>query len=494
MSSSVLCVTPETALSEALPDCLAGRVLAPLAEMDIRSVEDLYDCIAGVGGNWYRQFAGITREDASALVDWLAENAREVGEVTEVFYPSGCRRAALPAATESVVTALETLHLSETLSGRSRSNRGASNEIDADDDLDAVRVWLDARSANPNTRAQYQKEMERFVLWCTVELGRAMSDVTAREAALYPKWLEMLGRTAPKVWEQNWRVAQDRWIGPKNVERLSPLWRPFNGPLAHASRKSALTIVRLAFGFLTRTGYLRFNPFDQISSKVRFLPGEGAPKAFADRSLTPDQWQAVLDYLNTLEVNASSLRLRVIFALGKGLGMRASEMLNARTGWIVERRIGDENMRMIEIVGKGDKIRRLPLSDEAYADINAYLAARGLDIAELNPADTPLLANLGIGRKSTHPGMSRSGLHRALLTFFEGAAARAQETSPADAAKLRASSAHWLRHTFATSALKVMDINVVQNALGHASIGTTSRYLTPEESQIAAGLKRLGGF
>ncbi|MDY6011061.1 MAG: phage integrase family protein, partial [Duodenibacillus sp.] len=212
MSSSVLCVTPETALSEALPDCLAGRVLAPLAEMDIRSVEDLYDCIAGVGGNWYRQFAGITREDASALVDWLAENAREVGEVTEVFYPSGCRRAALPAATESVVTALETLHLSETLSGRSRSNRGASNEIDADDDLDAVRVWLDARAANPNTRAQYQKEMERFVLWCTVELGRAMSDVTAREAALYPKWLEMLGRTAPKVWEQNWRVAQDRWI------------------------------------------------------------------------------------------------------------------------------------------------------------------------------------------------------------------------------------------------------------------------------------------
>lgn len=30
-----------------------------------------------------------------------------------------------------------------------------------------------------------------------------------------------------------------------------------------------------------------------------------------------------------------------------------------------------------------------------------------------------------------------------------------------------------------------MDINIVQNAMGHASIGTTSRYLTPEESQIA---------
>ena len=36
-----------------------------------------------------------------------------------------------------------------------------------------------------------------------------------------------------------------------------------------------------------------------------------------------------------------------------------------------------------------------------------------------------------------------------------------------------------------------MDINIVQNAMGHASIGTTSRYLTPEESQIAQAMKRM---
>ena len=56
---------------------------------------------------------------------------------------------------------------------------------------------------------------------------------------------------------------------------------------------------------------------------------------------------------------------------------------------------------------------------------------------------------------------------------------------------MRASSTHWLRHTFATTALKQMDINVVQNAMGHASIGTTSRYLTPEEAQIARAMKKM---
>lgn len=36
-----------------------------------------------------------------------------------------------------------------------------------------------------------------------------------------------------------------------------------------------------------------------------------------------------------------------------------------------------------------------------------------------------------------------------------------------------------------------MDINVVQNAMGHASIGTTSRYLTPEDAQIAKAMKNM---
>ncbi len=495
-------ITPESLLSDVLPPSLTRRVCASLDELGVETVEDLYEAIANVGGNWYKSFTGVSRTDAKDLVDWLKSEASDVGEVTERFYPSGMAEtdssgnvpvpfAGVPALHPQ---SLEDLQLPCDLDGTSGTNRAELNSIEAANDLDAIRKWLNARAVNANTLSQYRKESERFLLWATMERGKPLSSLTAADAALYPVWLEKLGRTEPEDWARDWKLAQTVWIGPKNAPRLSETWRPFNGPLTISSRKTALTVVRILFGFLTKTGYLKFNPFDQISSKVRYLPGEGAPKAFADRSLTERQWNEVLEHLESMEDGEVKARLKVILSLGKGLGMRASEIIHARTGWIALRRIGDEDMTVIEIVGKGDKVRRLPLSDETLCAINTYLALRDLPDVHSAPVDTPLIANLGVGRRANATnknGISRSGIHKILTDFFEGAAAKAQDKSPADAAKLRAGSAHWLRHTFATTALKAMDLNVVQNAMGHASIGTTSRYLTPEEAQIAQAMKKM---
>lgn len=489
------CITPESLLRDTLPSETAERVCASLDDLGVETVEDLYEAVANVGGNWYKSFTGISREDAKTLVDWLSIHARDVGEVTERFYPSGTFESepteTLPAL---AVHSIDDLVLPQDLDGSAGSNRAELNSLEAVNDLDAIQKWLNARAVNANTLSQYRKESERFLLWSTMERGKPLSSLTAADAALYPVWLERLGRTEPEVWAKDWRLAQSVWIGPKNAPRLSETWRPFNGPLTISSRKTALTVVRILFGFLTKTGYLKFNPFDQISTKVRFLPGEGAPKAFADRSLTERQWDEVLEHLESMEDGQIKARLKVILSLGKGLGMRASEIIHARTGWIAVRRIGDEDMTVIEIVGKGDKVRRLPLSDSTLAAINDYLALRELPDVHTAPVDTPLIANLGVGRRgvqSNGDGISRSGVHKILTEFFEEAAAKVQDKSPADAAKLRAGSAHWLRHTFATTALKAMDINVVQNAMGHASIGTTSRYLTPEEAQIAQAMKKM---
>ena len=489
---------PDDLIADAIPAALVRRVAEPFETLGLATLEDLYELIASLGGNWYRQFPGVLREDALALVEWLRDNAGEIGEVTERFYPSGLAPAKdegeaagslVPARRETPT--LEELSLPSSLSGEFGTNRGNDNSLQAKNDKQAIEAWLLARAQNPNTNAQYRKEAERFLLWCTMEKGVAMSSISATEAAQYPKWLEELGRTDEALWARHWRLPQKTWIGKKNEPRLSPAWRPFNGPLSASSRKGAMTILRLLFSFLVKTGYLRFSPFDQISAKVRLLPGEGAPKAFADRSLTPEQWKEITSFLSGMKDSQTKARLEVILSLGKGLGMRASEMMNASAGWICVRRIGDEDMRVIEIVGKGDKIRRLPISDEAVSRINAYFALRGLPPVESCPPETPLIANLGKGPGSPTGGISRSGLYRALINFFREAARHVEEKSAADAAKLRASSTHWLRHTFATTALKQMDINVVQNAMGHASIGTTSRYLTPEEAQIARAMKKM---
>ena len=51
------------ALADVLPADLAHRVAAPLTEFGLLTPEDLYECAANVGGNWYRQLQGLSREE-----------------------------------------------------------------------------------------------------------------------------------------------------------------------------------------------------------------------------------------------------------------------------------------------------------------------------------------------------------------------------------------------------------------------------------------------
>ena len=412
-------------------------------------------------------------------------------------------RDRLPAPNPNIVP-FERIVLPLGLDGREGSNRAANHarSLEATDDLSAIRSWLLARANNVNTQGVYRKEAERFLLWCTQERQIALSSVGLEEASLYLRWLEQLGRMPDSLWAQQWNLPQHDWLGAKNTPRTDLHWRPFKAPLSHTSRKMALMTVRQLFNFLAKTGYIIHNPFDQITRKVPFLDGEGAPKEYADRSFSDDQWAQVSDIFVNMEDDEAKARLAVILMMGKGLGLRASEMLNARADWITERMVDGETIKVIEVIGKGDKVRRLPLQDEQVMMINHYLHWRELPELGLVAPETPLLASLGRGAQTQlsqgqglKRGFSRSGLYRTLEQFLENCAREIEGSEPMAAAKLRASSTHWLRHTFATTALKSnMPINVVQNAMGHASVATTSRYLTPEEAEVARAMKNMKVF
>ena len=144
------------------------------------------------------------------------------------------------------------------------------------------------------------------MLWCLLEKRVALSSARLDECADYLKWLEISDRETPENWQKSWIYPQETWIGPKNTPRESPDWKPFNSSLAYTSRKAASTIIRQLFSFLHKTGYLKFNPFDQIPAKVRFLPGEGKPKEFADRSLSPAQWEEIETHLAQLPLERAN--------------------------------------------------------------------------------------------------------------------------------------------------------------------------------------------
>lgn len=140
-------------------------------------------------------------------------------------------------------------------------------------------------------------------------------------------------------------------------------------------------------------------------------------------------------------------------------------------------------------MGKGDHERRLPVSDAQVDIINAYLEMRKHPAIGITDGDdVPILAS--VKKRGGHESLSRSGLYLILTEFFEKVAQSIEEERPQDASKLRTGSTHWLRHTFAVTSLEVMPINIVQTAMGHASIGTTSRYLTPDQREIYNAMKK----
>lgn len=530
-----------------LADRLSPEIALTLAAHEVETAEDLYECMA-TGATWFRAFTGIDAKRATELVRWMRDAGQAVGEVTERFFlPGKASEASVAGNTQEAgevtregtarsprngnvaagasnrprgvakvetekrtntgtallglsaahpgIVPLERIVLPAGLDGSQGLNRAPAFgcSLEARNDLEAIRTWLDARAGNPNTHANYRKEAERFLLWCLYERETALSSIKAGDASKYLRWLEELGRRDERDFKERWKLPAAVWIGPKNATRDSSAWRPFNGPLGSASRRNALVVVRQLCNFLKKTGYLIFNPFDQVSPKVPLLKGEGAPQAFADRSLTDMQWREIADRIELLPEGLPRERMRLILMLGKSLGLRASEMLEARASWIVERRVGFSVRPAIEVLGKGSKVRRLPLNAEQRDIIESAFRARGLPgYAGCDP-ETPLLVNLGRGR-NPHGPMSRSGLYRVLETFFDRVADEIALERPGDAAKLRAASTHWLRHTFAVTALTKTSVNVVQAAMGHASVATTGRYLAPEEEEMSKALESIRTF
>ena len=66
---------------------------------------------------------------------------------------------------------LELISLPDDLNGRHGTNRADTYAklIQADNDLDAIKVWLDEYKDSPQTYRNYRKEAERLLLWSIIE-------------------------------------------------------------------------------------------------------------------------------------------------------------------------------------------------------------------------------------------------------------------------------------------------------------------------------------
>ena len=191
--------------------------------------------------------------------------------------------------------------------------------------------------------------------------------------------------------------------------------------------------------------------------------------------LTKEQAQKLLDLPDTETLKG--LRDRAVLAVMLGCGLRRSEVAGLTYSHIAQR---DGLWVIVDLVGKGNRTRTVPMPSWAKAAIDAWTVAAGAAEGSLLPAeDARVFRSLRRGGHLDGDGMTDQAIADVVRAY--GAAL---------GVKL---AAHDVRRTFAKLAHRADGrLDQIQLTLGHASIKTTERYLGVEQDLTDAPCDRLG--
>jgi integrase/recombinase XerD len=186
------------------------------------------------------------------------------------------------------------------------------------------------------------------------------------------------------------------------------------------------------------------------------------PVNVAENLSLPRRWKRLPKALSDAEINRllepetpetpESLCDQAILELAYASGLRLAELKNLRLEQL------HLEAGFINVIGKGNKERVVPVGKKAVAALNRYLeVGRPKLVTPKSPATVFL---------------TRRGTPFASVTLWLHIKSRVHRTGAA-----RNITPHMLRHSFATHLLEHgADLRVIQELLGHANISTTEIY------------------
>jgi site-specific recombinase XerD len=446
---------------------LDERVAARLAVVGIRTLEELVYWIRTKRFNWHRGIPKVGPEGAARIVRWLREHEATLGALpSPALVPlSQVDTAALTPPPRIGIVPLERFRPPSERDGSRGMNRAPVErcKVAAANDYEAIQAWLRLRVQGTHTWRAYRKEAERFLLWAVMERRKALSSLDGDDCVAYRDFLAAPG---------------PEWVGPRNAQRWSEAWRPFEGALSVRSQATAMTIVRSLCEWLVRRHYLDSNPWDDVPARP------DAPSMPQLRALSQKQWQLVQEWIDGELASAPSPalhRLKFILDFAYMTGMRLAELAAAKLGWLRHEQLDDgEWAWSIMVLGKRNKWREVPLPEPAVEALRASLAIRELDPEPLaNDPETPLISKL-----SLEAPLSAARIYEILVAGFERCATHMWGRDKRAAERIREASTHWLRHTYGShSAARGVPQDVLQANLGHESLATTSIYVRAEKAR-----------
>lgn len=487
-------------------------VARPLRDESVRTIAELIALIKVRGKNWWKPIPRIGEGKATRIVSWLQKHSTELGELNiGTPIPTGMTYV-LAEPGQSELAPMERLLLPETLDGHHGENRHAGFcLISARHDRDAIEAYLYKFRGQEKTLRAYQKEIERFLLWCITLRGVAMSSVLQDDCEAYKDFLA----NVPEF-----------WIGLKR-KRLEPGWRPFAGQPSPSSQRYAVQAVRFFFNWLVNVRYLGGNPWMTISDpKVavalqpiqidKALPESLWIKLIGVGGLidqlceTPDevmqQRYGLRGATAKLSMSAQFRLVRAALLLIGDTGIRREEAAYA-TRDKLKPLAETPNLWELNVLGKRNKWRTVFPSRRVITALEAHWIDRGSDFS-YGLSDLPLLSplmapktrtaqakHLGEGEVMRESGFSVDGLYQLIKTALLRIADESSfDLDDWERAHLRRSAPHAFRHTFGTHAVAgEVPLDVIQKVLGHASLQTTTIYVQAEKKRSVNELGKLFG-
>ena len=283
--------------------------------------------------------------------------------------------------------------------------------------------------------------VEDFLQYLRHERGQA-EHTQKTYAALLNKFIAWAGKQRLTDWKQ---VEPRHLLAFLQQERQ----RPLAGEPKESTKRLSSESVYLEIAAL--------RAFYRFAENEKLLPAN-----VAENLSLPRRWQRLPRSLTNDEIEKlltpespetpESLRDQAILELAYASGLRLAELRNLRLEQL------HLEAGFINVIGKGNKERVVPVGRKAVAALTRYLeTGRPKFITPRSPASVFL---------------TKRGTPFAAVTLWLRIKNRVRRTGVA-----RNVTPHMLRHSFATHLLEHgADLRVIQELLGHANISTTEIY------------------
>jgi len=310
-------------------------------------------------------------------------------------------------------------------------------------------------------REAIRKALQDDPCWNSYKIVLRESGRSERTVLATGKDLELLSGLMDGLLDRSPGIFWEKLDRPRAVRFVKRLHERGYAP---SSISRTLSNLRGFFRYLRKNGGIADDPF-------RLVSGPRTRKTLPS-VLTEEEARCLVTLPGTGgEPERLAIRDRAILEIFYQTGIRLSELCTLTWGNL------DGDGRSILIHGKGDKERRVPLVGEAREALGRY---RSLLAAEESAGERPGLA--GDAPLFAGPGS------RPLSVYQVG---RIVKKRGGEAGLDRKVTPHALRHSCATHLLNhEADLREIQVLLGHASIGTTQRYVHTSLDELSRKLKK----